>query len=292
MADERDIAAYYDRGDEEGRLGDWGRLEFLRTRELLARFLPAPPATVLDVGGAAGAYALPLAAEGYEVHLVDPVALHVEQARAASAAQPDAPARLRRRRRRARAAGRRRERRRRPPARAALPPHRGGRPHPRPAARPAARCAPAACSPPRPSRASPRPSTASPRASCSSPASRRSSSATSPTASTATPTGIRAGSPPPTSIAPTSSSARSRPPASRSPRSWRSRAPSARRPRRTRSTPGSTTPAAARSSCAPSGAWRPSRACSASPHVIALATARSRPDVPASGPAAVRATRP
>ena len=91
MADERDIAAYYDRGDEQGRLGDWGRLEFLRTRELLARFLPAPPATVLDVGGAAGAYALPLAAEGYEVHLVDPVALHVEQARAASAAQPDAP---------------------------------------------------------------------------------------------------------------------------------------------------------------------------------------------------------
>jgi SAM-dependent methyltransferase len=91
MADEREIAAYYERGDEEARLGDWGRLEFLRTRELLARFLPAPPATVLDVGGAAGAYALPLAAEGYQVHLVDPVALHVEQARAASAAQPDAP---------------------------------------------------------------------------------------------------------------------------------------------------------------------------------------------------------
>ena len=91
MADERDIAAFYDRGDEEGRLGDWGRLEFLRTRELLARFLPAPPATVLDVGGAAGAYALALAAEGYAVHLVDPMALHVEQARAASVAQPDAP---------------------------------------------------------------------------------------------------------------------------------------------------------------------------------------------------------
>jgi SAM-dependent methyltransferase len=91
MADDRDIAAYYDRGNEERRLGDWARLEFLRTRELLGRFLPAPPATVLDVGGAAGAYALPLAAEGYEVHLVDPVTLHVEQARAASASQTDAP---------------------------------------------------------------------------------------------------------------------------------------------------------------------------------------------------------
>jgi ubiquinone/menaquinone biosynthesis C-methylase UbiE len=91
MADEREIAAYYDRGQEQGRLADWGRLEALRTRELLARLLPAPPATVLDVGGGAGAYALPLAAEGYEVHLVDPVALHVEQARAASAAQPETP---------------------------------------------------------------------------------------------------------------------------------------------------------------------------------------------------------
>jgi SAM-dependent methyltransferase len=91
MADEREIAAYYERGNEQGRLGDWGRLELLRTRELLQRFLPAPPATVLDVGGAAGAYALPLAAEGYEVHLVDPIALHVEQALAASAAQREAP---------------------------------------------------------------------------------------------------------------------------------------------------------------------------------------------------------
>jgi SAM-dependent methyltransferase len=86
-----DFRTYYDRGEEQGRLADWGRLEFLRTRELLARFLPLPPATVLDAGGAAGAYALPLAAEGYAVHVVDPVALHVEQARAASAAQPDAP---------------------------------------------------------------------------------------------------------------------------------------------------------------------------------------------------------
>jgi ubiquinone/menaquinone biosynthesis C-methylase UbiE len=91
MADEREIAAYYDRGNEQGRLADWGRLEALRTRELLARLMPAPPATVLDVGGGAGAYALPLAAQGYEVHLVDPIALHVEQARAASAQQPEAP---------------------------------------------------------------------------------------------------------------------------------------------------------------------------------------------------------
>jgi SAM-dependent methyltransferase len=86
VTDEREIRAYYDRGAEAGRLADWGRLEFVRTMELLGRFLPAPPAVVLDVGGAAGVYALPLTDQGYEVHLVDPIPLHLEQARAASAA--------------------------------------------------------------------------------------------------------------------------------------------------------------------------------------------------------------
>ena len=71
--------------------GGAGRLEYLRTRELLARHLPPGPAAVLDVGGGAGAYALPLAREGYSVHLIDPVRLHVEQARDASASQRDAP---------------------------------------------------------------------------------------------------------------------------------------------------------------------------------------------------------
>jgi ubiquinone/menaquinone biosynthesis C-methylase UbiE len=46
---------------------------------------------VLDVGGAAGVHALPLAAAGYEVHLLDPVPRHLEQAREASAGQPDHP---------------------------------------------------------------------------------------------------------------------------------------------------------------------------------------------------------
>lgn len=59
-------------------------MEELRTTELLARWLPPSPAVVLDVGGAAGRYALPLAAAGYEVHLIDPVPLHVEQAHEAS----------------------------------------------------------------------------------------------------------------------------------------------------------------------------------------------------------------
>src|SRR5260221_14672693 len=51
--------------------------------ELLDRLLPGPPARVLDVGGGPGTYAAPLARRGYRVHLVDPVRLHVEQARQA-----------------------------------------------------------------------------------------------------------------------------------------------------------------------------------------------------------------
>jgi ubiquinone/menaquinone biosynthesis C-methylase UbiE len=77
------IASYYRQGREQARLETINRLEFLRTQELLARFLPPAPAVVLDVGGGAGIHALPLIRRGYDVRLVDPVELHVNQARAA-----------------------------------------------------------------------------------------------------------------------------------------------------------------------------------------------------------------
>jgi 2-polyprenyl-3-methyl-5-hydroxy-6-metoxy-1,4-benzoquinol methylase len=80
-----EILAYYEHGLERDRLASGiRRIEFLRIRDLLERCLPAAPASVLDVGGGAGAYAIPLASAGYQVHLIDPVPLHVEQAAAAS----------------------------------------------------------------------------------------------------------------------------------------------------------------------------------------------------------------
>jgi len=86
------IESHYNTGYEQARLfpGGTPNLEFVRSLELLDRLLPKPPAAVLDVGGGPGTYAVPLARRGYRVHLVDVLPLHVEQARAAAAADPAA----------------------------------------------------------------------------------------------------------------------------------------------------------------------------------------------------------
>jgi len=68
-----------------------GELERLRTQDILARHLPPPPATIFDIGGAAGVHALWLAERGYEVHLFDPVPHHIEQALDASRDQAQYP---------------------------------------------------------------------------------------------------------------------------------------------------------------------------------------------------------
>jgi ubiquinone/menaquinone biosynthesis C-methylase UbiE len=81
-----EVLSYYAGFPEESRLGlGPARLEFERTKEILARVLPRPPGRIVDVGGAAGAYSLWLAEYGYEVHLVDASPRLVEEARMRSA---------------------------------------------------------------------------------------------------------------------------------------------------------------------------------------------------------------
>ena len=76
-----EILDHYSDGKEEHRLTrSLGRLERIRTWEIMERHLPEPPARVLDVGGGTGIYALPLCGRGYRVHLIDAVPLHVERA--------------------------------------------------------------------------------------------------------------------------------------------------------------------------------------------------------------------
>ncbi len=87
-----DIVRYYDDARESSRLGNgWFQLEQARTQELILRHLPPAPAIVVDAGGGAGAYACWLAARGHQVHLIDPVPKHVEQAREASSRQAEHP---------------------------------------------------------------------------------------------------------------------------------------------------------------------------------------------------------
>jgi SAM-dependent methyltransferase len=83
---------HYNEASEADRLESGAnRIELARTQELITRYAPPPPAVVYDVGGGPGVYALWLARQGYAVHLVDAHPLHVEQARRASAAQPETP---------------------------------------------------------------------------------------------------------------------------------------------------------------------------------------------------------
>jgi len=87
-----EAAAHYAAANERDRLSRGsGRLERLRTQEILQRYLPPPPAVIADVGGGTGLYACWLAGQGYEVHLIDAVPLHVAQAQEASRAQPERP---------------------------------------------------------------------------------------------------------------------------------------------------------------------------------------------------------
>ncbi len=79
----KEIERHYLEAKESERLAAGrGELERIRTQAILARNLPPPPATIYDVGGAAGVYSFPLAAQGYAVHLIDPVQLHLDQAKA------------------------------------------------------------------------------------------------------------------------------------------------------------------------------------------------------------------
>ena len=76
---------HYSAGVERNRLLSIGSnsLEFYRTKEILERFLPKKPATILDIGGGPGRYAFWLASKGHRVHLIDIVPLHIEQGKAA-----------------------------------------------------------------------------------------------------------------------------------------------------------------------------------------------------------------
>ncbi len=77
-----EILSHYAENPEDDRLRSGsGELEFVRTQELILRYLSPPPKRILDIGGGAGIYSAWLGELGYEAHLVDVVLRHVEAAR-------------------------------------------------------------------------------------------------------------------------------------------------------------------------------------------------------------------
>jgi ubiquinone/menaquinone biosynthesis C-methylase UbiE len=73
------VVRHYETIHEEERISQGlGQIELIRTQEILHRFLPDPPAKVLDVGGGTGIHASWLADEGYDVHVVDLTPGHVD----------------------------------------------------------------------------------------------------------------------------------------------------------------------------------------------------------------------
>jgi ubiquinone/menaquinone biosynthesis C-methylase UbiE len=58
-----------------------GKLELLRTQEIIRRHLPPGSLRILDVGGGAGVHAEWLAEDGHAVHVIDPMPNHVEAVR-------------------------------------------------------------------------------------------------------------------------------------------------------------------------------------------------------------------
>src|SRR6185295_14645752 len=80
------VRAFYERGLEAGRLNGGfpsGPLELERTKQIITRYLGPPPLKIIDIGGGPGVYAAWLADRGDDVLVVDPIPLHVEQARSA-----------------------------------------------------------------------------------------------------------------------------------------------------------------------------------------------------------------
>lgn len=80
MDETEPLVRYYESIHEGNRItSGLGEIELMRTREILRRHLPAPPARVADIGGATGVHAAWLAEDGYSVHVVDIAPRHVAE---------------------------------------------------------------------------------------------------------------------------------------------------------------------------------------------------------------------
>lgn len=77
----RNIEIFYNKVSEETRLEKgMGVFEFERIKSLIEKYLSTSSSKIIDVGGGTGKYAEWLAKKGHDVHLVEPVAKHLQLA--------------------------------------------------------------------------------------------------------------------------------------------------------------------------------------------------------------------
>ncbi len=75
----RNIEMFYNKASEETRLEKgMGLFEFERIKSLIEKYLSTSSSKIIDVGGGTGKYAEWLAKKGHEVHLVEPIAKHLQ----------------------------------------------------------------------------------------------------------------------------------------------------------------------------------------------------------------------
>lgn len=77
----RNIEVFYNKVSEETRLEKgMGVFEFERIKSLIEKYLSTSSSKIIDVGGGTGKYAEWLAKKGHDIHLVEPIAKHLQLA--------------------------------------------------------------------------------------------------------------------------------------------------------------------------------------------------------------------
>ncbi|KNC94874.1 hypothetical protein GM31_09430 [Trabulsiella odontotermitis] len=76
-----DICDFYENNFDEANRFSGNPLEFIRSQDIIKRFLTPAPMVIADVAGATGIYSFWLAEQRHQVHLLDLSSKHIEQAR-------------------------------------------------------------------------------------------------------------------------------------------------------------------------------------------------------------------
>jgi len=77
----KNVLEFYETYNEDTRLLESCEIEYIRTKDIIGRYLPSIPVKIADLCGASGHYAYWLAELGHEVHLMDLSPKHIKQAK-------------------------------------------------------------------------------------------------------------------------------------------------------------------------------------------------------------------